>query len=95
MQQATPAARILSMFPARQRGSIVTPQRNSLAENMPGEGQGKASASELSYGGSLLLWQPHFSTAEAACRARRQSARASGVREVLADGFCRLGSKAR
>ncbi len=59
-------------------------QHNSLAENMPGEGQGKASASELPYGGYPLLWQPHLSTAEAACRARRQSARASGVREVQA-----------
>ncbi len=28
-----------------------------LAENMPREGQGKASASELPYGGSMLLWQ--------------------------------------
>ncbi len=32
-------------------------QRNSLAENMPGEGQGKASASELPCGGYLLLCQ--------------------------------------
>ena len=63
---------------------------HGLAENIPGEGQGKASASELPYGGSLLLWQPHLSTAEAACRARRQSARASGLREVLAGGFCRV-----
>ncbi len=53
-------------------------QRNSLAENIPGEGQGKASASELPYGGSLLLWQPHLSTAEAACEsaaAKRSSKR--------------------
>ncbi len=49
-------------------------------------------ASELPCGGSLLLWQPHLSTAEAACRARRQSARASGLREVLAGGFCRRGN---
>ena len=32
------------------------------------EGQGKASASELPYGGSLLLWQQRGSTAEAAYR---------------------------
>ncbi len=70
-------------------------QHNSLAENMPGEGQGKASASELPYGGSLRLWQPHLSTAEAACRARLQSALASVLREVQAGGFCRLGSRIR
>ncbi len=35
-------------------------KRNSLAENMPGEGQGKASASELPYGGYLRLWQPNL-----------------------------------
>ncbi len=45
-------------------------QLHGLAENMPVEGQGKASASERPYGGSLLLWQPRGSTAEAACRAR-------------------------
>ncbi len=45
-------------------------KRNGLAENMPGEGKGKASASERPYGGSLRLWQPHLSTAEAACRTR-------------------------
>ncbi len=51
---------------------------HGLAENMPGEGQGKASASELPYGGSLLLWQQHGSTAEAACEsaaAKRSSKR--------------------
>ncbi len=47
------------------------PQKlNSLAENMPGEGQGKASVSELPYGGYLPLCQQRASTAEAACRTR-------------------------
>ncbi len=64
-------------------------QHNSLAENMPGEGQGKANASELPYYGYLPLWQPHLSTAEAACRARRQSARARGLREAPA-GCCSM-----
>ncbi len=59
------------------------PQKhNGLAENMPGEGQGKASASELPYGGSLLLWQPHLSTAEAAC----ESAAAKRSSERIARG---------
>ncbi len=43
-------------------------------------------ASELPCGDYLQ----RESTAEAACRARRQSARASGLHEVLAGGFCRL-----
>ncbi len=55
---------------------------HGLAENMPGEGQGKASASQLPYGGSLLLWQPHLSTAEAAC----ESAAAKRSSERLARG---------
>ncbi len=67
------------------------PQKhNSLAENMPGEGQGKASASERPYGGSLLLWQPRGSTAEAACesatakRSSKRLARGAGVRLLKA-----------
>ncbi len=57
-------------------------KRNGLAENMPGEGQGKASASELPYGGPLLLWKQHLSTAEAAC----ESAAAKRPSERLARG---------
>ncbi len=66
-------------------------QRNGLAENMPGEGQGKASASELPYGGSMLLWQQCGSTAEAACEsaaAKRSSklrARGAGGRLLQAE----------
>ncbi len=63
---------------------------HGLAENMPGKGQGKASASELPCVGYLQ----RGSTAEAACRARRQSDRARGVREVTVGGFCRRASSA-
>ncbi len=68
-------------------GSTAFPKKlHGLAENMPGEGQGKASASELPYGGYPLLLQPHLSTAEAAC----ESAAAEHPRERLARCGVRL-----
>ncbi len=65
-------------------------QRISVPLLLTGQGQGKASASELPYGGYMLLWQPHLSTAEAACesavakRSRKRLARGAGGRLLQA-----------